>query len=523
MSWDVLEEPATGAPSSPGSGADIALGEIEWRASSVYARAVDAHAVYPIDPADVHDPESRQIIAGILKVVAAQKKLTPVNMHEIGGIPEALIEQRINGYKPGWVRDMGDYIERIQAEGFRTRGMRERRDSYQDLATCPWRDVEKTHAKGAQSISSVQIGGVGGYQDDAGYIWDGLTELPPEEMTPLPFPWPWVNAAVKGGMFKGKKYVFGGPPGQRKTSALFCAIHHAVMNLNKVWVHFPFDGGTVNEQILKFSVVDWVSLLIAEEVPLLCKARVLHGGAELGTATGYMYANTTVVFKMLLLRKEKKSYRELGVNFPPKALELFEKMCQRMAALRDGKGPGLLVMVSPKAIGMDVYRVAQRLRNELYGRNGVDGWSLDHMGKPNNRYSDDQQRIPENTRVLTGFTDMEGPPCILISQLSAEGIRSLGKGLDVDPHLRYNQELFQDADGIFMFQYNGELPQQVTMIPMKNREGRGGPKINYPLRVQPDSGWIWDDPEWASGVRKTAKKAVEPETWDGDESMDDNE
>lgn len=494
------DEPVVGMPQAVDANDKTKLEEIEFRVSAAYVRTADAHAVYPVDPADIHDEWSRKIIKAVLDVVEAKQPVNPQNIQDFGHIPEAQITRRINEWKPMWLLSMETYTARCQAEGMRTRSMREMKDGYDTLAVTPWREVETTHAQKAQKIAQVQVGGVGGYEDDAGYIFEHMTDRPREEYAPLPLPWPWVNNSIKGGLYLGKKYCFAGPPGNRKTSALFCAMHHAVMTLGKKWVHFPFDGGAVNEQVLKFFVVHWVHLIIKwnnahpkEAIPLTCKCQTPNGVVE-----NYVYVNTVDAMKLMY-------GEETGCAFPRGALDFFNQARADMRALQGGKGPGLLVMVSPKSVGMDVYRVAQRLRNELYGREGVDGWSVDHMGKPNNRFSDDVQRIPENTRVLTGFTDMEGPPCILISQLSAEGIKNVGKGVDVDPHLRYNQELFQDSDGVFMFQYAGELPQQLKLINQKNREGRGGPTIQYPLRVQPDTGYVWDDPAWATGAATQMK------------------
>lgn len=485
-------------------GPEIPLEEVEYRASAMYVRFADAHAVYTVDPKDVHDEWSQKIIDAVFKVVAAKQPVNPANIQEFGHIPEAQILKRINGWKPQWQLSMENYCKRIQAEGMRTRSMREMKNGYDTLAVTPWREVETAHAQRAQKIAQVQVGGVGGMEDDAGYIFEHITDKPLEEYAPLPLPWPWVNNSIKGGLYLGKKYCFAGPPGNRKTSALFCAMHYAVMVLGKRWCHFPFDGGQVDEQILKFFVVHWMYLTMKwnaenprNQIPYVCEART-----NIGVVKNYMYINTVDALKMLY-------GKDTGCVLPKGAMEMFTQARSDMKKLQAGGGPGLLVMVSPKSVGMDVYRVAQRLRNELYGRDGLDAWSLDHMGKPNNKFAEDQHRIPENTRILTGFTDMEGPPCILLSQLSAEGIKNIGQGKDVDPHLRYNQELFQDADGVFMFQYKGELPDELKLINIKNREGRGGPTIHYPLRVQPDVGYIWDDPEWSKGAAaRMRQKAV---------------
>ena len=498
----VLDAGVTGGPQAEVV-PDLPLGEVEFRLSAAYVRTADAHAVYPVDPNDiVGDEWSQKIIRAVYKVVEAKQPVNPANIQEFGHIPEEQILKRINGWKPQWLLSMDTYAKRCQAEGMRHRSMWEMKTGYETLAGTPWRNVETTHAQHAQKIAQVQIGGVGGQEDDAGWIFEHLTDKPLEEYAPLPLPWPWVNNSIKGGLYLGKKYCFAGPPGNRKTSALFCAMHHAVMTLGKIWVHFPFDGGAVSEQVLKFFVVHWVHLIMkwnegkpaSQQIPLTCKVRT-----EAGIVDNYVYVNTVDALKLLY-------GKDTGCIFPAGALDFFSQARKDLAALQGGKGPGILVMVSPKSVGMDVYRVAQRLRNEMYGRNGVDAWSLDHMGKPNNRFSEDVQRIPENTRVLTGFTDMEGPPCILVSQLSAEGIKNVGKGTDVDPHLRYNQELFQDADGVFMFQYSGELPTALKLINQKNREGRGGPSIQYPLRVQPDTGYVWDDAEWAKGAATQMKR-----------------
>ena len=469
--------------------------EIEFRVSALYVRTADAHAVHPVDPADVHDEWSRRIIAAAYKVVDAKLPVTPQNIMEFGHIPEEQIDKRLNDWKAKWLLDMADnYIPRIQAEGLRTRGRLALKEAYDDLNVAPWRGVETTHAQNAQKISSVQIGGVGDGDDDAGFIFEHITDKPPEEYAPMAGPWPWFNDSIGGGLFPFRKYVFAAPFGQRKTTSLFMFMHYMVMIQKKIWAHFPFDGGAVSEQILNFFVVHWAHLLMhhSPPIPMECKAKARVGGVDAGTVDNYCYVNTTVALKLLY-------GHETNVLFPPGALDMFNQARTDMRALQQGRGPGLLVMVSRKTVGGDVYKVAQRLRNEQYGRDGLDGFSLDHMGLPSNRYSEDQQRMPENTRVLCDYTDTEGPPCILISQLSGEGVQKVGKGTDIDPHLRYNPELSQNADGVFMFQYDGTTPNVLTLINQKNRKGSGGPGIRHMLRIQPVAGYIWDDPKWASG------------------------
>ena len=156
----------------------------------------------------------------------------------------------------------------------------------------------------------------------------------------------------------------------------------------------------------------------------------------------------------------------------------------------------------------------------MYGGDGLDGWSLDHVAKPENEFPDEMQSIPRNTKVLNGFVDMEGPPCILISHLNAEGNKGIGKSTNTQPGFRYNPQLFQDADGAFMFQYDDLQPTRVGLISQKNRDGKGGPNIKYFLRCEPNSGLIWDDPQWAKTQavavkeRRPRKKIARDEEYD---------
>jgi hypothetical protein len=498
---------------------EILLGEVEFRVSSFYVRTDDAHAIYPVDPRDLHDEWSRKIVRAVYLLVEAKKLINPVNIKEYGAIPDEQIEKRINDFRSIWALDMPTYVERIQAEGLRTRAMRERKESYDELGMIPWRQVEQTHAIGAQKISSVQIGGVGGMEDDVGYMFEHATDVPEEENAPMPLAWPWISASLKGGIRPGNTHVFAGPPGNRKTGALMSEIHDAVLIRGKKWVHFAFDGGLVRDQMMNLFVIHWTSLLIQRNVPLKCRAMVYADGSTIPKEINdYVYINTVVAWKLLY-------NKETNITFPPGALDFFSQARQDMAALQAGKGPGLLVMVGPKKVGGDIYKLAQRLRNEQYGRDRpIDAWSLDHIGMPTNQYSDPGKQIPENTRVVHHFVTNEGPPSLILSQLSQEGVKNIGKGEDVDPHLRYNNELYADAHGIWLFKYDSALPEVLNMITMKNRDAAGGPKVKHILRVQPQTGYVRDDPAWAKGAATNIVKASRRrvKSHDNDEEEDDD-
>ena len=480
----------------PATNQELPLGEVEFRVSALYARTDDAHAVFPVDYRDFSDDWSAKIVKAVYTCVEAKKQVNPINIQELGQIPEVQIERRVHEYRAIWQLDMSTYVERIQAEGMRTSALKAHKDSHNALLIAPWREVEQTHSIGTQDVASVQIGGVGGIEDDAGYIWEHATDAPEDEHAPLAMAWPWVSASLKGGMRPGNTHVFAAPPGNRKTSALLSEIHDAVLLRGKKWVHFPFDGGLVRDQIMNLFVIHWVSLLIKHDIPLTCAANAFVDGSITPTLVGsYMYVNSVVAWKLLY-------NKETGCAFPEGAMDYFSQARQDMAALQAGKGPGLLVMVGPKTVGGDIYKVAQRLRNEQYGRDRpIDGWSLDHVGIPSNRYHDPSQFIPENTRVLHHFTSNEGPPSILLSQISKEGIDHVGDEKDVDPNLRYNSELHANAHAIWSFQYLASAPEVLKMIQMKNRDAPGGPTVIHTLRVEPDTGYVRDDPIWAHRIR----------------------
>lgn len=459
---------------------DIGTGDAEWRIGCAYIRWPGKAMTWPVAPEDIHDKETRKIVQAVHSLTEYGRKVNVVNIAELSGVPEDRLELRFAEWRPIWEPDIPTYCERVQAEGFRTRALKIRKDGYATLARTPWREVETVHAENATQISSVLVNGVGDAADDAGEIFKEIQNEDYEESLPLPFPWPWLNSQTKGGLGRNKKYVFAAPPGNYKSSALYTHMHHATMILGKRWVHFPFDGGSVKEQIMKVFVIHWQHLLMKYNLPLTCSAQTYDGYSD-----HYWFCNTVVA-------TELRHGKELDFRLPPRAMEVYREAEIEFEQLTRGNGKGLLTFVSSKKVNGDIYRVAQRLRNEMTTGDGLDGWSLDHMGKPANRFTDDGMRIPENTRVCTTFTDMEGPPCILVSQLSQEGIKSNGNGKDVNPHLRYNTELYADADGVFMFQKNLEKKNRVLWINQKNREGDGGPNIDRLMAVTPQTGFVYE-------------------------------
>lgn len=462
------------------AGADVDVGETEWRVSCAYVRFPDASLVWPVAPEDVHDKECRAIIRAVATLIEKGEKVNPVNIAEASKLNEERIELRFSEWRPIWQEDMPTYSERIQAEGLRTRALRARKDDYQMLLRTPWREVETTHAEGVQKTSQVMVNGVGGEEDDVGSIFAAMGEEDYQDIKPMPFPWAWLNDNTKGGMHRHKKYVFAAPPGNYKSSALYTLMHHVTMIQGKRWIHFPFDGGAVKEQVMKVFTIHWQHTLMQRGIPLTCSAQQRDGWSD-----HFFFCNSQVATSL--------RYRQpLDFQLPPQALVAYHDAAAEFERLTRGQGEGLLTFVSPKKVAGDIYRVAQRLRNEQTSGDGLDGWSLDHMGKPSNRFHDEGTRIPENTRVTTTFTDLEGPPCILISQMSADGMKNIGKGSDVNPGLRYNNELFADADGVFLLQKSLEHRNKVVWINQKNREGEGGPNVMKEFVVIPQTGFIYE-------------------------------
>ena len=461
-------------------GAEVNIEETEWRVSCAYVRFPDASLVWPVSPEDIHDKESRAVVRAVHTLIEKNQKVNPVNIAEAAGLNEERIELRFAEWRAIWEADMPTYSERVQAEGLRTRALRARKEDYQLLLRAEWRDVETKHAEGVQKTSQVMVNGVGGDEDDVGSIFGAMQPEDYNDVKPLPFPWAWLNANTKGGLGRYKKYVFAAPPGNFKSSALYTHMHHVTMIQGKRWIHFPFDGGSVKEQVMKVFVIHWQHLLMQRGIPLTCPAQREEGFNE-----HFFYCNTVVATDL-------RYGQPLDFVLPAAALATYHDAAGEFEKLTRGQGKGLLTFVAPKKVAGDIYRVAQRLRNEQVSGDGLDGWSLDHMGKPTNRFHDEGTRIPENTRVCTSFTDLEGPPCILISQMSAEGMKNIGKGSDVNPGLRYNNELFADADGVFLLQKSLERSNRVLWINQKNREGEGGPNVQKELIVVPQTGFIYE-------------------------------
>ena len=127
------------------------------------------------------------------------------------------------------------------------------------------------------------------------------------------------------------------------------------------------------------------------------------------------------------------------------------------------------------------------LNAELNG-DGFDVWGFDHLGKLVGKGGDPMTSVHEAVTWLHTFTDQEGPPMIAASHMNQESIRDLGKNRA--GNMRYGQEAEQDSDYIILSMFDPKSPNLLPLTTPKNRdEGSANPI----LKVQPESGYIYED------------------------------
>jgi hypothetical protein len=315
-------------------------------------------------------------------------------------------------------------------------------------------------------------------KNDAGNVLKGIKEKAKrgELVKPIEMPWRVLNTILEDGLRSHKKMYIVAPEGSRKSTIAYNVMLHLALNGLR-YEHFALDGGSVEEQIVKVTAILWYKLLIENGVKTDVMVDTGHGYAD------YMFARKRTIWKLL-------SEEDPGFDVPPDALELFWEADRIMERLtRTGKGNGRLTFVTAKECRGDIHLMRNILNAEFNG-DGIDVWGFDHLGKLHGKSGDPMQATHEAVLYLHTFTDEEGPPMIGLSQMNQESIRDLGKNRS--GIMRYGQEAQQDADYVLLSMFDPKSPEVLPITTPKNRdEGSANPI----LRIQPESGYIYEATE----------------------------
>ncbi len=449
---------------------------VELRLASILCRVKDSARIFMGSEEDFEQEVPRKIVAAAQKIVRDKVPggPTPASIAEYSGVPENEIRELAYAVTPDMMAEYELYAARIQAEGYKSRKIRELEAAHATMARTPWRDVELAGAKITQEISRVQMVNHGRGRNDVGVALERVRKQE-KSIRQIPFPWQWWNDLTEGGIRPSQKHYLIGPPGSRKSTIKYNAELFWALNGEHV-VDFLFDGGTVEAQSTKLLAIRWRQLAEQHKAPLAVMVDTGHGYSD------YPFINKTTVWNVL-------GDNDLGFVVPPDALELFWAAYQELQDMSaGGKGPGRITFIEPSEVLSNFYLMRQRLQSEHY--DGMTIWCFDNHTKGTGKSSGEIERVIELVRVLHTFTDESHVPAFILGHMNQDSIKEIDKketGL-----LMYGGPIEQDIDFEFLSQYKRETPSVLKVSLPKNREEASGQSVHTFLHVEPKSGYISD-------------------------------